>query len=326
MTTTTTTTHERILARLRGPDDHVERLVALGVEHMLERPIAELVDPAALARALSEGLRASARSDEFERWVAQRVEQARGRADQLQGTLGDKLPITLLDPLQKALARPYRPDRDLVEALLDHPSTRAIVREVLQANLLEFAKRMRSMVPEVARPTPGGGGFASKLAGMAKGVAAAVGSELEKQLEPKVEGFVDDILGVAVRMMIDRVSSDEFAPEFAKWRVDVLLALLDHPLDRLIAERHKYPSADFAADVAAILRALASWRGLGEGIESVVGELLAEHGQQSAREFLDGSGLELAWRPTLEAAVVVQAREWVGSEAFSNWLRVLVED
>ncbi|MFV8756229.1 hypothetical protein ACNOYE_37250 [Nannocystaceae bacterium ST9] len=320
-----TTTHERILARLRGPDDHVERLVSLTIEHLLERPLAELVDPSWLAHALSESLRASARSDEFERWVAQRLEQALGRADQLHGTLGDKLPITVLAPLQKALARPYQPDRELVEALLDHPSTRSILREVLQANVLEFAKRMRSMFPE-GRPASGGGGLASKLAGMAKGVAAAVGSELEKQLEPKVEGFVDDILGVAVRMMIDRVGSEEFAPEFAKWRVDVLLALLDHPLDRLIAERHKYPSADFAADVAAILRALAAWRGLGERIEAVFGELIAEHGHRSAREFLDGSGLEQAWRPTLEQAVVEQARQWVDTEGFSEWLRVLVED
>lgn len=320
-----TATHERILARLRGPDDHLERLVALALDHLLDRPVAAIIDPAWLARALSQGMRASAASEQFEVWVAQRIEQAIARADRLQGTLGDELPITVLDPLQKALARPYRPDRELVEALFDHPSTRAILREILQANLLEFAKRMRSIVPDVGRAPTGSGGFASKLAGMAKGVAAAVGSELEKQLEPRVEGFVDDILGVAVRMLIDRVGSEEFAPEFAKWRVDVLLAVLALPIERLVVGQGR-PRAELAADVAAILRALASWRGLGERIEVALGELIAEHGQETAREFLDGSGLEQAWRPMLEQAVTEQARQWVETEGFSNWLRVLVED
>lgn len=318
-------THEQILARLRGPDDHLERLVELTLDHLLDRPLAAIVDPAWLARALSEGMRASARSDQFEVWVAQRIEQAIARADRLKGTLGDELPITVLDPVQKALARPYRPDRELVEALFDHPSTRVILREILQANLLEFAKRMRSIVPDVARSPAGPGGFASKLAGMAKGVAAAVGSELEKQLEPRVEGFVDDILGVAVRMLIDRVGSEEFAPEFATWRVDVLLAVLSLPIERLVVEPGR-PRELLATDIAAIVRALAGWRGLGERIEVALTELIAEHGQQTAREFLDGSGLEQAWRPALEQTVIEQARRWVETEAFSDWLRILVED
>jgi hypothetical protein len=319
-------THERILARLRGPDDHLKRLVALSLDHLLDRPVAAIVDPAWLARALSKGMRTSAASDQFEAWVAQRIEQAIAQADRLEGTLGDELPITVLDPLQKALARPYRPDRELVEALFDHPSTRAIMREILQANLLEFAKRMRSIVPDVGRsPAGGGGGFASKLAGMAKGVATAVGNELEKQLEPRVEGFVDDILGVAVRMLIDRVGSEEFAPEFATWRVDVLLAVLALPIERLVVSPGK-PRTLLATDVAAVLRALAGWRGLGERIEVALGELIAEHGQETAREFLDGSGLEQAWRPMLEQAVTEQARQWVATEGFSDWLRVLVED
>ncbi len=319
------TSSARILARLRDEPEQLEQLVTLGLDHLLEQPLAELVDPQWLARALGEGIRTSARNGGFERWVADRVEQALTRADRLHGTLADKLPITVLAPLEKALARPYYPDAELVRALLDHPSTRAILREVLQANVLEFAKRMRSMMPDTSKLT-GGGGLASKLAGVAKGVASAVGSELEKQLEPRVERFVDDILGVAVDMMIARVSSEEFAPDFARWRVDVLTALLQHPLDRLVAERHKYPTADFAADVAAILQALAAWRGLGDQIEAVLEAIIREHGDQTARAFLDGSGLEQAWRPPLEQALVVQARELVASEGFAAWLTQLVDE
>jgi hypothetical protein len=314
----------RILAKLRDQPEQLDELVTLTLDHLLERPLGELVDPSWLARAVTDGIRSSARSDEFERWVADRVERTLTRVDRLDGALGDKIPMTLLGPIEHALGRPYQPDRDLVRALLDHESTRSILREILQANILEFGKRMRSMVPDTGKLP--GGGLASRLAGVAKGVASAVGTELERQLEPKVKGFVDDILGVTVDMMIDRVSSEEFAPEFATWRIDVLRALLGHPVDRLVAERHKYPPQDFAADVAAILRALAAWRGLGEQIEEVLTELIDEHGRESARQFLDGSGLEQAWRPPLHQALVEQARELVAGPAFAGWLTKLLAD
>lgn len=313
----------RILERLREQPEQLDALVTLTLDHLLERPLGELVDAAWLGKAITDGVRSSARSAEFERWVADRVERTLTRVDRLDGALGDKIPMTLLGPLEKALGRPYQPDRELVRALLDHPSTRSILREILQANILEFGKRMRAMVPDAGKLS---GGLASKIAGVAKGVASAVSSELERQLEPKVKSFVDDILGVAVDMMIDRVSSEEFAPEFATWRIDVLRALLGQPVDRLVAERHKYPPKDFAADVAAILRALAAWRGLGEQIEEVVTELLDEHENETARQFLDGSGLEQAWRPQLHQALVEQARELVAGPEFAAWLTALVDE
>ncbi|PRP99596.1 hypothetical protein [Enhygromyxa salina] len=316
----------RALQRLRDEPRQVDALVELGLDHVLARPIAELIDHQWLAKAVSDGIRASARSPEFERWVETRVDRALARVDGLDGALGDKLPVTLLGPLEQALGRPYQPDRELVRTLLDHPSMRTIIREILQANLLEFGKRMRSMMPDTSAVSKlPGGGFASRLAGVAKGVASAVGGELERQLEPKVKSFVDDILGVTIDMMIERVSSDAFVPEFVSWRIDVLHAVLGLPIDQLIAERHKYPPKAFAADVAAILRALAAWRGLGDQVAEILSEVVSEHGQVSAREFLDGSGLEAAWRPTLQRALSEQAREFVSTETFGGWLEQLLE-
>lgn len=314
---------QRMLARLRGEPEHLDALVELGLDHLLARPMAELIDPHWLAKAIGDGIRASARSPQFESWVATRVEQALGRADALTGTLGDKLPVTLLGPLEHALGRPYQPDRELVRGLLDHPSTREILREILQANVLEFGKRMRAVMTD-ATSLPLGGGLASRIAGVAKGMASAVGGELERQLEPKVRSYVDDALGVAVEMLVDRVSSEEFAPEFASWRVDVLHAFMTQPVNRLVAERHKYPPQDFAADAAAILRALAAWRGLTDQLETALDDLLRQQGDVSAREFLDGSGLEAAWRPQLQQALGDMAREVVQTDAFAAWLEKLL--
>ncbi|PRP92147.1 hypothetical protein ENSA5_50940 [Enhygromyxa salina] len=324
----------QILARLRDEPRQLDALIELGLDQVLARPLAELVDHQWLATAVTDGLRASVRSAEFEPWLTQRVEQAFARVDGIDdagAALGERVPVTLLGPLEQALGRDYRPERELVRALLDHPSTRTILREILQANLLEFGKRMRSMMPDATKLPGGGlgggrgGGLASRLAGVAKGVASAVGGELERQLEPKVKTFVDDILGVTIDMMVDRVSSEGFAPEFARWRIDVLHAVLAQPINRLVAERHKYPPADLAADAAAILRAVAGWRELGERIEAVLAELIREHGQVSAREFLDGSGLEDAWRPQLHRALSDQAHAIAASDAFAAWLTQLVD-
>jgi len=314
----------RILAKLRDDPNQLDELVTLALDHLLERPLAELVDGEWLAEAITEGIRSSARAPTFERWVADRVEYGMTRADRLDGALGDRIPMTLLGPLERALGRPYQPDRELVRALIDHPSTRSILREILQANLLEFGKRMRAMVPDAGKLP--GAGFASKLAGVAKGVASAVGGELERQLEPKVKSFVDDILGVTVDMMIDRVSSKEFAPEFSSLRIDVLHAMLGQPIDRLVAERHKYPATDFAADVTAILRALASWRGLGDQIAAGVDALMNAHGHESARQVLEGSGLEQAWRPQIQAALVGELHEFVAGPEFVGWFTKLIDE
>ena len=317
----------QILRRLREEPQQLDELIELGLEHLLAQPLSALVDHEWLAEAIAEGIRSSAQSDEFEGWVAERVERALTHADGLEGTLADRMPVTILGPLQQALGREYQPDEALARAVLDHASTRKILREILQANLLEFGKRMRAMVPDTKLPSSlPGSGFASRLAGVARGVATAVGSELERQLEPKVDSFVDDILGETIDVMIRRVSSEEFSGDFASYRVDVFHAMLGQPIARLSAERHKYPPRALAADVAAVLRALAAWRNLSETIAKVLSELVHEYGGSSAREFLEGSGLEEAWRPQLQRALTLPARELVASEAFAGWLERLTSE
>jgi len=313
-----------ILARLRDEPAQLDALITLAVDHVLDQPLAALVDQTWLAEAISAGVRATAEADGFETWLAARVEQALARADARAGTLADEIPVTLLGPLEQALRRPYQPNRELTRALLDHPSTRKILREILEANLLEFGKRMRAMMPDAGKLP--GGGLASRFATVARGVASAVSTELEKQLEPKVNSFVEDMLGVTIDGLVERVSSEGFAPEFAAFRVDVLHAMLAQPIERLAAERHKYPPADLAADLGAMLRAIAAWRGLDERVAELVAELFEAHGQTSARAYLDGSGLIAAWRPQVEGALREPARELVRSEAFASWLEALVED
>lgn len=317
-------TRDRILERLRDDPAHLSALVDLVIDEALERPLAELVEPAWLAAALADGIRQAAASDELEAWVRGRVEDALTRADRIDGTLGDHVPITLLGPLETVLGRDLTPDRELVRAFLDHPSLRDLIAAILQANILEFGRKLRSFVPDGgALP---GAKLRSRLAGVAKGVASAVGSEMERQLEERVRTFVDEALGRAVDMAIDRFSSPKFAPEMARWRIDVLHALLRHPLDELIAERHKYPPELFAADATALLRALAGWKQLNEAIESGLERAIEEFGDQSAGAFLEGSGLEKAWRPQLAELMRTRLSAVVQTDAFAEWVTKLAEE
>lgn len=315
---------DRILERLRSQPEHLASLVDLVIDEALERPLSELVEPAWLARALADGVRQAAASDELEVWVRGRVENALTRADHIGGTLADHVPVTLLGPLETVLGRDLTPDRELVRALLDHPSLRDLIAAILQANILEFGRKLRAFVPD-------GGGLPgaklrSRLAGVAKGVASVVGSEMERQLEDRVRAFVDDALGRAVDMAIDRFSSPKFASEMARWRIDVLHALMRHPLDELIAERHKYPPETFAADATALLRALAGWKQLNEVLERGLERAIEEFGDQSAGAFLAGSGLEEAWRPQLRELMTRRLGAVVETEAFAAWLARLTAD
>jgi len=190
--------------------------------------------------------------------------------------------------------------------------------------MLEFGRRLRSFVPD-SSGLPGAK-LRSRLAGVAKGVAAAVGSEVERQLEDRVRGYVDDALGRAVDMAIERFSAPAFAPEMARWRVDVLHGLLRHPLPRLIAERHKYPPELFAADLTAFLRALAGWKPLASALESGLERMFVEIGDQTVGAWLEGSGLERAWRPRLEELMTARIQAIVETEAFAGWLAAVVEE
>jgi hypothetical protein len=148
---------------------------------------------------------------------------------------------------------------------------------------------------------------------------------MERQLDERVRGFVDDALGSAVALTVSRISSPSFAPDLARWRIDVLHALFTAPLDRLLLVQPPVEAERLAEDVAAVLRSLAEWRQLSESLEAVLARILSIGGSGTARAFLDQSGLEEAWRPTLEEALVREANALVATPEFEAWLARTME-
>ena len=315
---------DALLARLRADPGPLDDLVSLLVDDALGRPVRELVDPAQVATALTEGLRASAADPRTAEWIRGQVSAALTRTERLEGRLRDRVPPEIVAPLKDLLRRPYTPDRALVRDVLDHPAMRKALRGVLQDTLVQFSGRVGSVLGEASR-LPGGRAFAGIL-GAARGVASAVTGEMERALQGRVGDFLDDVIGHAADVWVSQLTSDRLAPEMADFRAHLVDAILDQPVDRYRAEVVKMDPDRAVDDVSAIVTAVANWEGLGDAVESGVRQALDVAGERSVRDLLDGSGLEEGWRPHLEAGLREQARRVVGTEAFAGWLAGVVAD
>lgn len=308
-----------LLARLRQMPESRADLVDVGLDALAQRPLRDSVPVPWVARTLHTGLVACAASNDLESWLEGHVSRAMRRAEDVRGVLGDHIPMTVLAPMERALSRELHPDPRLVRALLDHTSFRNLAAAILHAQLLEFAHRIKSMVP--GKPKSGGRGLASAFAGVAMGVASAVTSEVERQLEDKVTSFVKDAIGRVVDGTVDHICDPARADEMAEWRVDILRSFMTYPLEDLAAERHKYPPRALAEDIAGVLRAMAHWKQLPEYIERFVAEAYEDWGDMSLEAFLDGSGLESRWRDDAAELALGHLEHLVHADAFESWLR-----
>lgn len=311
-----------LLARLRAAPGPLDDLVSRLVDDVLARPVAELVDPDRLAAAVTDGLKQSVDDPRTAEWIHAQVEAALAHGQRLEGRLRDRVPAGVVPPLKDLVSRPYTPDPELVRDILDHPAMRKALRGVLQDTLMQFTGRVGSVLGDVSR-LPGGRAL-SGLIGKAKGVASAVGGEMEKALQGRIGDFLDDVIGHAAEIWVGQLTSDKLAPEMAEWRAHLVDAVLDQPISRYRDEVVKMNPEQAVDDVTAIATALAAWDGLGDAVASGIREALEIAGDRSLRDLLEGSGLEEGWRPYLEGALLEDARRFVGTDGFAEWLEALV--
>ncbi len=312
----------RILERLRNDPAQLDILVSLLVADLLNRPLKEIVDPGWLAPRFVEGFRSTVKEARTEEWVRTQVQSALKRVQDEEGTLRGRLPVELVAPARQLASRPYQPDRELVRAILDHTAMHKLLREVLMETLTDFG---RSMKPASSGPPAGAkrrGAFGS-LMGAAQEMATAVGGVMEKQVEGKVREFVDGAIVRSLDLTVDKVCAEDFVVDFAEWRAGILDRLLDVDFEKYLNEVEKLEPDALISELTAILQGLAAWEGLGDQVESLLLAVVEEAGDARLSEFLEGSGLEEEWRPQLEAFLVERARDFVSTDAFSQWLEAL---
>lgn len=310
-----------LLARLRENPRHVAGLADLVAEEVLATPARLFLEPARLGPAVVAGLQAVADAPGHAAWLEARLRDGLARLEPRKSALKARLPGELVPILRAIVRRPMTPSRALVRAVIDHEAMRDLSRTILHTTLLDFAKKLGSVLPDTSKIP--GAGVTSRLFGVARGVASAVG--LDAQLEDRVRSFVDGAVGRVIDMIVERATDPRFAGQSAAWRADVLAAVLDLPESTLHAELVKLDPARAAADVHAALGAIARWDRLPAEVDAALSGAVAAVGDATVGDLLEGSGAVEAWRPRLQAELELHLRRAVAGERFAAWLTDLVD-
>ena len=309
---------ERVLARLRGA--RLDALVGLAVDFLMNRPVSELLDPDWVAEQVVLNLEAIASQQRTEEWLRARIRDLRARVPE--GRLGDRAPAEIVDPLRGVLARPYLPERELVGRLIDHPAMERVFKDVLSSSLSGFAERIARLKPPVGSEQLSRG--FDKLKSLQRraqqGVLGGLSQELERQAEQRVREHVDKSIAAVQGQVADQISDDSHPPRFGSERVHLLEVQLktDNPLQA--REVDKIDPDGLVTTGAAVARAVARRDGLREEIAAAIRAMLEEARGRSLQDFLEESGLETGWRAELEARFTEQARDFIETPTFGDWL------
>lgn len=306
-----------LLAALRKSKMPLERLVHAWVEDVLERPVGELFDTEELTRTIAGGIRGVARDRNNEKWLREQIAASLEEIQHVstRGKLANKLPKKVVNSARDLLAQPFVFDEDLAVELLDHPAVHAMIREVLQASLLEFAKSITEMFP--------GGRVVTGLVGRAKGIASAAVGGAGSQLQRQVNEFVEDALSPSLDIAAGRLANDDAAEELADWRGHLLDVIVDQPVRDLVGTLDQVDPDELAGALAGMLRGLGEWKQLEATIAAALDAALERAEDRSVRDFLASTSLEKEGRAALEKQLVDLMWPFVHSEAFAAWLESL---
>ncbi len=314
-------TAEEILSSLRGDNTHVESLVSIAFDDLLSRSVGDLVEPQLLTKRIVDGFVGTVMDPKLEGWINDRISETitllEGK-DNLSSAISDEV----INSARSLVEREFHPNRDVLMAIMDHEAIRSIMRDVLMSTLSDFGNSLK--IPPPPTQERGGGRFGrlSGFVAQAQGVAANVGSIVERQLEGKITVFVDGAIGNVIESTVDNMVAPESVEALAKWRLDLLNQALETDGDKIRDELARHDTESMVGELAVLLRSLADWDGLTPAILSVMNKVSSEH--RSASDFLNGTSLESEWRPQLESVAVERAREFVSTEPFGHWLTELV--
>lgn len=296
-----------VRARLRAGG--VDRFVDLMLDDLLDRPVAELVDPSGLARKLASAVRAAAADPQVEAWIRARVQDLHGRV----GAGPVALPGELRGPLEEVLRRPYVPDRELVGRILDHDTARLLLKQLFQDMLVGFARKLRPALPAARAPLPGFRG----LQKLGENVLGGLGHEIEAQLETRAREFMDAGVQRLVEHLADLLCDPKLVREYGDWRVHGLSVLLATDQRRLAGELEKLDLDALVATGAALVREVTGGEALVGQLESLLRAAMEGAEGRSLRALLggiEGHGIDL-----LREVLAQRARALVETSAFEAW-------
>jgi hypothetical protein len=296
----------------------LESLATLAIDHLLARPVAELVDPEWVARQVVLALDAVSAGPETEQWLAKRIEDLRETVPA--GTVGDRMPDEIRRPLRDVVGRDYLPDRVLVGRLLDHAAMQRLLRDLLVGALRGFVAKLKAPVPRPLSKLRELGGKA-----LQDGVLGGLSHEIERQAEARIKDFVDGAVHGFVEQVADHLTAPEHAAAYAAFRVHLVDTLVDTELAVFAGEFGKLQPEALVATGAATARALARREGFEGEIAAALRAAIDASSGRSLGELLAEAGIREDWRRETEAQLATQARNLVASDAFRRWLDGLVK-
>ncbi len=273
------------------------RSFANAYDHLLSRPLRELVDPAALASFLTDvataetvrGLAAPVVREVHRRTVASL------KADD--SRVGDYVTKEARAAIDELLARPDLVPEDLVRRVFDDDATEEVLRDVLYDALVEFNDTVNPFFADWGLPgllkrfMPIGSGAVLKSIG-------AVRAEFDKRLEPEIRKFLLVFMRKSKGKIADLVVEKSADPKFVSLRKSVVGFFYERTLAEVT--RSIDDDARDAVDTAAEAIALEVLRRdrPRERLRAEVEKFLAEKGDATLGEWLASMGAVA--RPELE--------------------------
>jgi hypothetical protein len=273
-------------------------LAALWVEDTLRTPLSRLVAPAWLANQLVTGLRAATASGAARDAALRQWQAFRDRAGDRRGALRGELDVEVVTAVRKMALRKYVPSEDLVLRLLDQPSLRGLVHEVLESTVKGFRERALKVDDTVL------GGFGRRAArrgaglfgGLAEDLVGAVADEVEAKVERRVRDFLDQATGEALRTVARHLANPKNADMHANARVGMIDAVLDTPVRDLLREADAADPEAVVDLIVEVLRDAAASEDLVARVTERLEALSAEIGEGTLEGWLRDVDLLETWR------------------------------
>lgn len=226
-----------ISAQLVSPEAEAtyRQSLRLGWEAVLNTPVVHLVDPNALADALDRLLDAEVVREAMapiERslrgWLLSELQADGSRLDAY-------VPEAAQGWLEQLVARSAPLRTRITRVVIEHPTTEAVMRDVLHDALTDFSNKVNPFFAEWGLPA-----LLKKVLPLGAGAVLrsmdAVKSEFDKRLEPEIRRFLQGASRQALRKLAGMLTAQEESAPAIALRQAILEAVLSQTVSELSTE------------------------------------------------------------------------------------------
>jgi hypothetical protein len=300
---------DRLLERLRSPEG-AAALVRLGFDFLLEQPLARFLEP---DRVLAE-LDRLASSPRLQQALAEHLgpalDRALARAEATGEPLGGYLPGEARALAERLLARPVVLSRGFLEAVLEKPALRRMLRVVVVESVHRF----------VASLGQRGDGLLGRL-GLGQGLLGKLGGKIEGSLQAAASAFVQGSLDAVLKGLVPALAGPEMAAELGTLRLEAWRAALELSEAELWRAVLAQPVDEILAVAPGVLRHNAARAEVRAAVRAEVQAFLRLEGRRSLRQVVGDPALVQAWGEETARLGAPLLQEFSGSSAFLAWLR-----